>query len=211
MSDSSSPSEDGEPLLDVLTGNTIKSAFEKTPHEFIPHGTIDREVTRASILEAMDVDEPSKEDEMLVTFILESAKKVFAIAVYIELKSLYKAISLFEKSGFVDTKLPIRANTNPYPKSAKGPQHPFAAMEEPVKRDKDRIWTSGKLKMFQEYQWRFLAPVFSITESNHDLGENIVPFISKQLSFGEGSFGVVSKYEIHKDHIQDPVGELRCY
>jgi hypothetical protein len=61
------------------------------------------------------------------------------------------------------------------------------------------------LSEFCDEQWKFLAPVFSTTQYNHNLEEaHIIPFVRKSQSSGEGSFGVVSQYVVHKRHI-DPV------
>ncbi|KAH6629798.1 hypothetical protein C7974DRAFT_472500 [Boeremia exigua] len=69
-------------------------------------------------------------------------------------------------------------------------------------RRRDSIWDKSFIYDFQEKQWEFLVPTISTEEMNNCYGNNVImPFIAQHASFAEGSFGVVSKYEIHEDHI----------
>ena len=126
---------------------------------------------------------------------------------------------LFKDDGFDDTKLPIEdtsskppktdsSNGNPNPTS-EAAENVLASLEKSV-TGKIKIWRPGKIYDFCRAQWKFLAPVFSADESNHDLEEPlIIPFVSKYEDFGEGSFGQVSKYETHSDHLKDPLKPVR--
>jgi hypothetical protein len=120
-------------------------------------------------------------------------------------------MALFQKYSFDDNKLPIQAWSGDQFKDnpKKGILHLFVSMEGRWKNGYGKIWTLRKIKGFQEHQWKFLAPVISTAEPNHNLGELTVPFIKKHAKFDEGSFGVVSKYEIHGDHIIDPSRPVR--
>ncbi|KAL1602449.1 hypothetical protein SLS60_005865 [Paraconiothyrium brasiliense] len=86
-------------------------------------------------------------------------------------------------------------------KAITGVQHILRSIEGLVHNEEDRIWTDGRIIEFQENQKHFCAPIFQGTEVNHDLFNVTVPFIEKYVTRAEGSFGVVSKYRIHHDHI----------
>ncbi|KAJ4370787.1 hypothetical protein N0V83_005309 [Neocucurbitaria cava] len=196
----------------LLRRSMEKSTFDKTPRsEFLPKGKLDQLITKESILAEFDLDELCDEDEVLVAFILDKAKSLFATTASASLKaagpnSLYKAMALFYDHGFDDSNLPIkdRSHESTEAVSTKWLQHPFACMETEsgVKKIRHRLWTGSTIYNFHEAQWKFIVPKFSTSEPNHDLGEHIVPFVSKHSS-GEGAFGVVWKYEIHNDHIND--------
>jgi hypothetical protein len=184
----------------------VQSRFGKSFGQFLPRGQLDRLVTRNSILETMKIEEweVEEEDETLVAFILQRAKKLFAILVTIRHSSLQDAISLFEKHSFDDSKLPVEIWTpEMFSDSQKiGTQHPFFEMQGDVKRRRDRVWDKSFIYDFQDKQWEFLAPIISTEEMNNCYSNKVImPFVAQHASFAEGSFGVVSKYEIHEEHI----------
>jgi hypothetical protein len=69
----------------------------------------------------------------------------------------------------------------------------------------DWIFNTNNHRLFDSYQRNFLAPVFGGEQFYHELGESqVLPFMKKPERGGAGSFGDVSKVEIHYAHI-DPV------
>jgi hypothetical protein len=197
---------EGENLHTAIREGRVESRFGNRLDRFLPRGQLDRLVTRKSILEAMTIEEEEvgEEDEILVDFVLQRAKQLFAILVTTRHKYLQDAISLFEKHDFDDSKLPIEAWTGEMFSNSQqsGTQHPFFKMQGVVKRKRDAIWDKSFIYDFQDKQWEFLAPIISTEEMNHCYGNNVImPFIAQHASFAEGSFGVVSKYTIHEDHI----------
>jgi len=196
-------------LWEYMWEYMVKSKFDKHDvYSFIPAGILDRLIKRESILKAMEIESPTEEDDALVHFIEKKAKKVFATTAYIKVcgQLLYRAMLLFKENNFDDSKLPIK----PWPsdklrKARTRTLHPFANMEGAVGEGVDPIWRSANIYDFQEAQWKFLAPIFSTSQLNHDVGKRILPFISRQTNPKEGSFGVVSKCKIHTDHIRDPL------
>lgn len=192
----------------VLMYNMTNSKFDKTPLDFLPQGALDRIITKSAILGAIRATQPEEADTKLINFILTKAKRIFATAVFIELspRALRRAMFLFQKEGFDDTHLPIEkwSGEEMMKKQMTGVHHPFVVMERPVEDGDEKVWTLRKIFDFQDHQGKFLAPVLSTTEPNHDLWDLTMPFVTKYASYAEGSFGVVSKYEIHDDHIKDP-------
>lgn len=180
-SSASSDEEGGSTLRPLITDKLLESVFVKTPHRFIPEGTIHEIVTEEIVRASLDMEGSTKADGM-VGFIMKRAKKVFSIVVYMKLDDIPGAIKWLKKNGVEDKTLPVKD-----PKTLS-------------KRD----WGSE----FCENQWKFLAPTFSTTEYNHDLEKlHILPFVSGGSDSGRGSFGVVSQYTIHRNHLV-PVSEI---
>lgn len=211
LDDSSSDesSEDEDYLSEKLFNRLSQSDFEKDTRPFMPEGVLNEVITRKSILNAMDIEHPNPEDEELVTFILQKAKKVFATLISIKLdqnKSLQSAMLKFREHGIDDSRLPIE-DTEDKSKNV------LAALEPKVKR-KNKIWSGSTIAHFCNDQWRFLVPVFS-TDAKTDINRynlphsTILPFVKKHADFDEGSFGKVYKYEIHPNHIKDPLRSVR--
>src|SRR5437016_3104430 len=101
---------DDADLSSQLKGHMIKSQFEKTPFQFLPQSDLEDIITEDRIMDALSIRRPSTADRQLLDFILEKAKKVFAITAYIELEGsqLRDAMSFFHSNGFDDRKLPIK-------------------------------------------------------------------------------------------------------
>ncbi|KAI4961385.1 hypothetical protein J4E86_000413 [Alternaria arbusti] len=178
-SDFEDDDDDTKPdLRTLLSENFIKSAFEKTPHKFVPDGIIHELITEESISEALEIHARTRGDAELVEFIRMHAKKVFAIFIYTRPTKLLAALNWWRKKDMNDRDLPITIQ----------PEW------------KKQAWFAE----FCEHQWKFLAPVFSTARYNHNLEEDhILPFVSKESDSGRGSFGVVSQYTLHDKHL-DP-------
>jgi hypothetical protein len=162
-------------LRSRLKKSQKRSTFEKTPHKFVPEGIIDKFITEKAIQELLCIQDPKSE---LVQFVKLRAKKVFAIAVYSNLeKTLTKVMRWFKKTDLDDDDLPIAPHSD----------------------GSKTTWRED----FLDNQWIFLAPVFFTTQYSHDLNEaHILPFVAKSVDFGRGSFGVVSQYDIHMNHLK---------
>ncbi|XP_014559825.1 hypothetical protein COCVIDRAFT_90891 [Bipolaris victoriae FI3] len=178
-SDESSSDEETDPrpqLRPLITDRLVKSAFEKTPLRFVPEGNMQGIITEDMIKISLGIGTPAsrKEGEM-IEFIKKHAKKVFAIVVYMK-GDCMEIMKSLKRKGIDDDSLPIKDQ-----------------------RDLGRKeWASD----FFEKQWQFNAPVFSTTEFNHDLEEShILPFIAKNVDSKRGSFGVVSQYVVHRNHL----------
>lgn len=190
--------EEEEGLQTAIRERRVESRFGNRLDRFLPQGQLNRLITRDSILDAVEIEEDEVEegDELLVKFVLQEAKKLFAILVTTRHPKLQEAISLFQKHNFDDTKLPIKFWTGQMFNDA---QHPFFEMQGARKK---KVWDKSLIYDFQEKQWEFLAPVLSTEETYHCYGNHVImPFVAQIASFAEGSFGVVSKYEIHEDHM----------
>ncbi|OBT63537.1 hypothetical protein VE03_07019 [Pseudogymnoascus sp. 23342-1-I1] len=213
----SSTSEDGDQLSDTLKRSLVESEFDKTCHEFVPNGVLNRVITPRSILTAMKITQPTGEDNELISFILTKATKLFAILSFIELKKSREAMLIFKDTEFDDTNLPIKdtlSNSSSGGSSGGDSNHTSEAtesvlvsLERRANRGKIKIWRRhSKVYDFYRDQWKFLVPVFSTNKSNLYLQEAyIIPFVVKHSNFEEGSFGQVYKYEIHADHLIDPL------
>jgi len=162
-------------LKELLSERLTKSGFEKTPLKFMPDGVVDELITEEEIRGVLDTRLPSPDEAELVEYVQTRAKTILAILVYIEIPQFRKVVKWFKKKKYDDRSLPID-----------------------VEHLSRRPW----MHEFYEMQWRFVAPVFSATHFCHDLDEShILPFVSKAADSVRGSFGSVTKYMIHKNHM----------
>lgn len=177
-SSDSSDEESELQLRDILMKHSLESAFEKTRHEFVPEGVIETFITYEEIKSWLGIGSSALQDEDLMRFIFEDAKRMFAITVVAKPDARREAIEWLRSEGYNDQKLPIF----PPPKKKK--------------------WTSGWRRDFCNCQWMFVAPVFDTTRSSHTFEEaRILPFISMSVIAGEGAFGQVSRTVIHERHM----------
>jgi hypothetical protein len=184
MSGDSSDSEsdaDQDPvyeLRETLKKHSIENEFHRTSHEFVPEGVIDEVITLEKVKLCLDIKDSSNE---LVQFVMAGAKRAFATAVLAKI-DVKKTLERLRDEGIDDSKLPI------------------------VKH-KSKGWRKGWRADFCEQQWRFFAPIFYSTKRSHIFEEALIlPFLKTSVVTGEGSFGEVSRIEIHPNHMK-PVGD----
>jgi serine/threonine protein kinase len=195
-SSSGSSSEAEEPL-----SGQIWMMFEKSPYDrnaFLPEGYIDELITKSAVMKELELkDLDNMSDRIAVEFILNHAKKIFAITLGVGFPSkfLIKVMTQFCNKGFVDAELPItEANMYRIPFIGDGKMKPKSP------------WTKGYTTMFLEKQWAFLAPVFSKQNQNLELHtSNILPFTHKLDGVKSGAFGEVQQVTIHARHHLDPI------
>jgi hypothetical protein len=203
-----------EDISEIFQARRVKSKFDKTQNDFIPQGVLEDVVTEASIVEAME--EPPRP---LVEFVVKHAPKSFAIMVFAFADSrpewLRDALQLFHDCGFNDSCLPAEdpadadpgvTNTTLATGTMRKSFEDVQTLDQSRNKSSKICWRPRKITQFCENQWKFLAPVFSTRKHNYDIASMaILPFISKYFESGQGSFGRVYKYEIHPDHIVDPL------
>ncbi|KAL1799029.1 hypothetical protein ACET3X_003066 [Alternaria dauci] len=130
------------------------------------------------IKDVLEIASPSSTECELIDFVKTRTPKVFAIAIWAKIKKPKRVMTFFKSKNLDDNDLPF---TDP-----KGPLL-------------KRTWYPDII----EHQWKFYAATFSTDKYNHDLEEScILPFTSKAGDDGRGSFGVVSKYVIHQNHMK---------
>ena len=177
--DSDVPDEESplSQLRNKLKQHSTKSAFAKTPHEFVPDGCIDQIITRYQVLTVLNITEPTTQEEALVQFVLKRAMRIFAVAVFAKI-DVKVAIEWFKSNNYDDSRLPILS---------------------PKKKGRMAGWRGD----FYDCQWRFSAPIFLTENYSHDFMEaQILPFITMSRVSGEGAFGEVSRIGIHPNHIR---------
>jgi hypothetical protein len=185
--DDSDAADEESPLSQLrskLKQCSTKSAFAKTPHEFVPKGCVDQIITRDKVLAALNITEPTTQEQALVQFVLKRAKRIFAVAVFAKI-DVKVAIEWFKNKDVGDDH----------------PEIPF----QPKKKGRTAGWRGD----FCDCQWRFFAPVFLTTEYSQDFKESeILPFLTMSRVSGEGAFGEVSRIEIHPNHTR-PVSKIQ--
>ena len=200
-------------LSDRLRLHMKRSAFDKTPYEFLPQDTLDSIITEAIVRHAMAFTESTPEASALIAYILVEAKRVFATAVYIGLEpdTLYNTMVLFRNTKFSDNRLPLEVMRQEQLMKCfvSGRGHPLSELEARIQDDAKRIWTPLRVHDFSKKQFKFLAPVVRLGKRDHNFGNLILPFVRKHAAQNEGSFGMVSYYEIHSDHFEVPQEQVR--
>jgi len=181
----------------ILEGYEI-GMFDNTPRPFFPECRIAELITRDSIVEELeyeDCDLENSEDNSLIDFIVKYAKKVFAIALMIDVSgaNLRVAIKNFKAFNFQDESLPLSKDALPgLPFFSKKP------------------WSRLRTHNFLQNQWIFLAPVFSKTKFKLDLEpEHILPFTWVSNEAKDGTFSQVFQVKIHESHQEDLVLTVR--
>lgn len=155
----------------------VKSVFDRTPHKFIPNGIVEELVTEKAIRKSLYPRHanPNDEAKALIRFIYQRARRAFAVAVFCQLNTI-RAMRWFKANNLGDDDLPIREHT-------------------------DQWKTSWQSEFYDEH-WRFFAPTFSTTQRSHNLEDaHILPFVARAVEYGRGSFGVVTQYSVHKNHM----------
>jgi hypothetical protein len=173
---SSSSDEEDNSLGNHIVRSFARSVFDKA--DFLPEGYIDQLITRTSVLKELRIEDENLgvEYRELVPYILHEAKKLFAILVVCdtEVKKLRKKMMSFKQKGISDNSLPLTLSGG--------------------KNQKNNY-------LFENNQWRFLAPVFSDEKLLLDLKrDSILPFIDVDETVKSGAFGEVRKVDIHPAH-----------
>lgn len=77
----------------------------------------------------------------------------------------------------------------------------------------EEIWGDLTRRFFiEEYQWVFLAPIFSTKDETQDLKQSsVLPFTLRDRETEGGGFGIVSRIQIQEGHIEDPENLVRTF
>jgi len=213
-------------LYEAMNVSLRVSKFDKTDGEqFLPQDAFERiwsaiEADEDSgtqhMLKLMDIQpyESSEDDRRLAKYILKDAKKIFLIAIWMNLRQLQAAMELFRVAQFCDEDLPIEEWSGQRFKST-SETHKFVQMEESQSASSRRIWDMRSITDFQSDQWPFLAPKIStkIQTCNFD-NKCPIPFVAKSTKQCSGAHGIVNRYTIHHAHFENvlrPVNSPLCH
>lgn len=197
--------EDQElPLSTQIISRYEKSHFDQDQKDFLPAGSLEDLLTEEAIVKELrgdshlDLEELllPPENQLVVDFIRQDAKRVFAITVIFEFRGedLRKAMRIFKRINFTDKCLPVQDE------SLKGQLCKFP-----------KLWTPARIHKFCREQWCFLSPVFSPQQTMFYLKPNhILPFTEKGsgCDVQEGAFSQVFCIKIHPAHLIDPVKDV---
>jgi hypothetical protein len=184
LSDSGSDNDDEpeikvrETLRETFRERAIRSAFDKTPHDFVPEGVVQEVVTRDQVQQCLKISSCSTpEHDDLIRFVMAGAKKAFAVAIFAK-NDVEKTLKWLRYEDISDQSLPII-------------------------KPKKKSWTSGWRGDFLENQWKFFAPTINTAKHSHVFEEAfILPVIKTSVVTGKGSFGEVSCTEVHPGHMK---------
>ena len=215
-------------LWKSLRTSMSTSKFERTETKmFLPRDTFENILSgtagglsgrRKLVLEVMGIESSrtSEHDRALADYILQSAQKVFLIAVYIRLEQLHAAMELFKVSQFKDEHLPVEECTaqelEDSPKCHHFGQiesHQRSYRKKVGKRKMQRIWDMETISKFQDSQWIFLTPTISAHDQNCNFDNRCpIPFITKNTQQSSGAHGIVHKYTIHPAHFENSLRQV---
>jgi len=181
---------------DLLVKYQVEDKFDGPGKTFIPADII-KGITISTIRTELGLGED--EEKELVEWIARHARRAFATVVLcgVSQRNLLKTMKQFkekeekEKKGFQDDKLPLH-------KTRVDKRHPAFPAD---------VWKS-KLSRddFFNKQWGLLAPVFHDGQYEYNLFPNsTLPFIEKDDDPKKGSFGEVSRIEIHPAHLDESI------
>lgn len=168
-----------------------KSKFPagETPRIFLLNGELERILTCEYVTRLLQC----QDDDPLVQFVLNHAKKLFAISLMSQVHELNYMMELFMKHDISDRDLPLPTSEADFSNSL---AQCFQLLDPMVRHD-----------FINMRQWIFLAPVFPVGSASADALEPrpfaqgiIFPFIDAKKANG-GGFGIVYKVKIHELHL----------
>lgn len=180
----------------LIVNEFERSTFDR--YDFLPHDRIDKLITRTSIANALDLDLTrtlASRDKCILNFILQSAKRVFAIMLTCHFRGfdLRRVMETFRRKHFDDDALPVTSD----------------ALSELGCFNK-RPWSAMERRLFFREQWAFLAPVFSSDNFRMDLEpDHILPFILVDQDTTKGISNQVVHATIYPSHWTNPVLTVR--
>jgi hypothetical protein len=182
--------KDSDSLETRILRAYTRSIFDDRPQDFLPESYIAELITKETIIEKLnndDFDPSHGKNHELVSFILESANRVFAITVMCGCRGsyLHKVMRQFKQYNFQDASLPLKSDTLSV-----------------LPCFDNRYWNVLEKRRFLDVQWTFLAPVFSRKEFFRlELeSEHILPFTFVSKETKEGAFSQVPQITIHPSH-----------
>lgn len=204
MSDRPQVIDEPTDLEEAVFFSSVRSQFPSPGQKFLPINIMQDLITLDTVLEKLPDLLDSQEGAELASYILQNAKRVFAItAVHcgLDQEKLKIAMAQFMKVEFGDDDLPIPDEM--LPKVANVYLNAFAASP-PL------TWTRARITDFYISQWRYLAPVFSKDFFRYTFGPNhVMPFIWINDIVREGPYSRVHEAHIHKAHHMDIADAVR--
>lgn len=205
-------------LLDfcALRYKVQKSAVAVGNKEFIPADNIGALLTRQSIKDTLE-DAGVDPDDKLTEFVLQKARKVFLILVYLEDLT---ALSGLHACGFDDRSLPVETRT-PDEKIRRGRSRwEVASLNETTHNfDNNRLWPvfetwrTPNILAFEAHQWKFLAATFSEAKFYYTFPKECpLPFLPPEDGDKDprtGHYSNVYKLGLYRQNFQEQVGHLR--
>lgn len=205
-------SQQDHTLFYALQSSYENDTIHDPPRKYLPLNALETLITQQQIeseLGKIEKDSPAAakkfdraERAKLASWVLQNARRIFAIALQCDLKSdmLVYAMRLAKRHQFTDACLPA-------------PEDPFNAPPPWPDRLHYRIWDPVKLYSFNDKQWKFDAAVFDKDILYYDFpAQKIFPFKSIGAASEDGTFSRVYQVKVHDAHHnfsdQENVGNL---
>ncbi|KAI1322755.1 hypothetical protein F5Y16DRAFT_404159 [Xylariaceae sp. FL0255] len=196
-------------LNDALFNAKIFSNFPGSPKEvsFCSNEAINRLITEDAVLAYFDGYNVTPDDGIM-HYILDEAKKLFAIAIITKIQPLgrrgasplLKAMEHFKRHGYRDRDLSAEIDDNG--KMSNG-LHSHLRKKDLQEADKE-FWTGVNSEVCDR-QWECLVPVLSTKRYNYSFRSGVtLPFRRDGVEIFSGGFGQVDKVTIEQGHFEDP-------
>ncbi|KAH6956001.1 hypothetical protein BKA56DRAFT_203433 [Ilyonectria sp. MPI-CAGE-AT-0026] len=197
-----------EDLLDYIHDGLVESVFD-SGNRFLPVGVLNKVVHPANVRRELEryVDDHDNANDLrvdeLVIYVVEKARRIFAILVYLERIDLWRALSTFKDHGLTDKHLPIPRDLASMVGKGRGTSR--EEITGPLKAFRHSSWRRVLIMEFYHVQWMFLVPVFKADtlDAIYRLdAKMILPFVKLGKDTKLGAFSNVYAAYIHPDHFQ---------
>ncbi|KAF5232125.1 hypothetical protein FANTH_13122 [Fusarium anthophilum] len=196
------------------TGNHSNS----NPRFFSPEDSLEGIITMGSVFSAIykpgetsnSIDPEAFKYTVIYTEAI--AKKLFSILLMsgLEGEGLWHALDYFNKNNICDEDLPLEEldlrNLSKHLHELDNEDDTESTDADDLQRKKSSNSGSAELihNFYNNYQWKFCAPVFSSEETlevRHHNEKCILPFTERCTKIDEDSYGQAIKYKIHRRHL----------
>jgi serine/threonine protein kinase len=186
---------------DEIDNALVESAFDNG-QRFLPAHSLERLVTSENIREQLAYwDAGDEEIQSLVDFVLDEARKIFVIIVYIDRIDVGDALESLRKSGVTDRHLPIPRELIECGRMKGRSVGKECRHDRALGVFHKKPWRRVAVSDFYHSQWKFLAPVFTPDHEEIVLDMRaVLPLVHVGRDARMGFFSEVYEVELHRDH-----------
>jgi serine/threonine protein kinase len=164
---------------------------------FLPDDKCRHFTEEDKIRSVLGIHQSTRTKEDLVRFVLNNAPRLFLILVAMKSKALEQELRYFQEQNFDDAVFPIGLDDR---------TDEAYALQGKLKGNRYRLldgWEYEQRDLFENYQWRFTAPVFGTDKFNRQLHtQQVLPILEiAPRPASSGYFGEVTETVMHAEHI----------
>jgi hypothetical protein len=191
----------------VPDGGTAKAKrFDNADGEFWPDQSLNDLITAEIVHQVFNEANPAY-DPTLVAFVVDKAKKLFAITANIDSRPqlLLARMQFFKSTGFTDDSLAAEMETSDSSGHASIDNNSIPFADRLASRDPTgKLWRPAAREKFSHNLWKAVSPVFSASEANYNFKTStILPFSELNANVKGGAFSTVHKVAIYEGYYKD--------